>query len=136
MGITQRSSSELTTQPYSSTNSPIIEELDESHVATMLEDRDERIKEESSWESFTTYSRRKCSVAGASSNRGPKSCKNPDECIIKGMENLFIAMIKEDYGKNEVDLRCRPFVMPNSRSIGTDHPPIPCFYMSPGSMRM
>ncbi|MCD7467738.1 hypothetical protein HAX54_005350 [Datura stramonium] len=27
------------------------------------------------------------------------------ECIIEGMENLFIAMIEEDYGKNEVDLR-------------------------------
>ncbi|MCE0481100.1 hypothetical protein HAX54_038511 [Datura stramonium] len=31
----------------------------------------------------------------------PKS----DECIIEEMENIFIAMTEEDYGKNEVDLR-------------------------------
>ncbi|MCD7465136.1 hypothetical protein HAX54_000678 [Datura stramonium] len=44
----------------------------------------------------------------AGSELVPKS----NECIIEGMENLFIAMPEEDYGKNEVDLR-----MPTIRDV-------------------
>ncbi|MCD9642690.1 hypothetical protein HAX54_029597, partial [Datura stramonium] len=36
---------------------------------------------------------------------GPEIVPQPNECIIEGIENLFIAMTEEDYRKNEVDLR-------------------------------
>ncbi|MCE5165796.1 hypothetical protein HAX54_012326 [Datura stramonium] len=35
----------------------------------------------------------------------PEIMPKPGECIIEGIENMFISMTEEDYGKNEVDLR-------------------------------
>ncbi|MCD7470339.1 hypothetical protein HAX54_010115 [Datura stramonium] len=76
--------------------------------------------------------------AGASSIVEPEIVPEPDECIIERMENLFIAMTKEDYVKNEVDLRISTVrdVEPGEKSCRTRPPARPCFYISPGNMEM
>ncbi|MCD7454717.1 hypothetical protein HAX54_025780 [Datura stramonium] len=68
---------------------------------------------------------------------GPEIVPEPDECIIEGIENLFIAMTEEDYGNNEVDLRMPTIHNAEPGEVlqnWTIHPS--CFYMSLGSIKM